>query len=193
MNSKQLLTALTAAVRETLAQTQKLDGPSDKIMNQQPAAGGWSVAQVLAHLNSYNRFYLPQITQSLQGSRYPATTTYKPGFFGNYFTKMMQPPNPGQAFKKYKAPKDHTPPQVLDAQQVCREFLQGQERLLALLQNAARHDLGKIKVPVSISRYIRLKLGDTFRFLIAHQQRHFEQIDRVLQGVQAPAPQVCAA
>ena len=40
--------------------------------------------------------------------------------------------------------------------------------------------MGKIRISISISRFVKLKLGDTFRFLIAHEQRHFVQVARTL-------------
>jgi hypothetical protein len=41
-------------------------------------------------------------------------------------------------------------------------------------------DMGKLRLPISISKLIKLKAGDTFRFLIAHQQRHFVQLQNAM-------------
>ena len=46
-------------------------------------------------------------------------------------------------------------------------------------------DLNKIEIPTSISRWIRMNLCDTFRFIIALNERHMRQADRVLQQVEA--------
>jgi hypothetical protein len=66
---------------------------------------------------------------------------------------------------------------------VISNFLDQQFTLLNLLQDAKRKDIGAIRTPVSISRVIKLKTGDTFRFLIAHEQRHFIQIDNTLKQI----------
>jgi hypothetical protein len=79
-----------------------------------------------------------------------------------------------------KATKSHSPPLNLNPVEVIAYFEESQRELLGLLKKAERADLAKIRVPISISRIIRLKLGDTFRFLIAHQQRHFVQIQETL-------------
>jgi len=182
IQSKQLTAELEQQVIQIIGQTNALAALPSEVLLRQPAPGKWSIAQVLEHLNSYNRYYLLEIEHALQQGRkkgIAASAAYTPGWFGNYFTKMMQPGADNVIAKKYKAPQDHTPVANLDPQQVIREFIEGENRLIDFLQQGAKSDLGKVKVPISISRMIRLKLGDTFRFLIAHQRRHFVQIRQI--------------
>ena len=89
--------------------------------------------------------------------------------------------------KKMKSPKDHSPAHILPSHEVIAEFISQQEKLLQLLRDAASTDLGKIKVPISISKFIRLKLGDTFHFFIIHEYRHFLQAQRALNPSMAAA------
>jgi len=84
-----------------------------------------------------------------------------------------------------KSPKDHRPALILPSHEVIAEFISQQEKLLQLLRDAATTDLGKIKVPISISKFIRLKLGDTFHFLIIHEYRHYLQAERALHPTPA--------
>lgn len=58
-------------------------------------------------------------------------------------------------------------------------FLKQQDRLLDLLHQARRIDLTASKTPVSVFRLVRLRLGDTFRFLINHIERHVLQAEQV--------------
>lgn len=178
-NIQELINGLQQDVQETLLQLEQLKDIPHDIMLQQPEPGKWSIAQVLEHLNGYNRFYLNVIEKGLKNSNYPARQTYKAGWFGNYFTKMMQPRKDGTIGNKMSAPKAYNFGPDLDVERVITEFRSGQEHLLSLLDKARTADLGRIKVPISISKLIKLKLGDVFRFLIAHQQRHFLQINRV--------------
>ena len=66
---------------------------------------------------------------------------------------------------------------------VFSEFLQHQNKYLHILEVARRRNLNNIRIPVSISRFIRLKLGDILRFLVAHQQRHMIQARNALKAV----------
>lgn len=180
-NTIQLLNKLNNDVQQMLARIEDINALSDTDLNRQPAPGKWSVAQVLEHLNSYNRYYLPEMEKAL-AKRLPFNPQFKAGWFGNYFTNMMAP-KAQKVTNKMSSPKDHVPAERLDSAKVLAEFLNGQSRLAALLKQAEKNDVGKLKVPISISRFIKLKLGDTFRFLIAHQQRHFVQIDNVLKAL----------
>lgn len=183
-NSPELLQSLQDDIKKLMAGTVMLKQLPAGTLNASPAPGKWSAIQVIEHLNSYNRYYLSTIADSLQHAhKYHLNTVFKPGWFGNYFTKMMQPNAQGKIANKMNAPKDHRPSPVLDAEKVFAEFEREQQKLLNYLQQAAKADIGKLRVPISISKWIKLKLGDTFRFLIAHQQRHFIQIDNILKAL----------
>lgn len=93
----------------------------------------------------------------------------------------MRPGGDGKIANKMKAPKDHRPLLTLDVKAVMRTFIEQQHRLLNLLEQAKGKDIGRIRTPISISRFVTLKAGDTFRFLIAHQQRHFVQISDTIR------------
>jgi uncharacterized damage-inducible protein DinB len=142
-----------------------------------PAAnGGWSIAQCLWHLNSYGHYYLPKIKSGLD-KNYPANSDFKSTWLGSYFTRIMKP---GEQMKKFKAFKNHVPPVELDAPQVVAEFIQQQEQLLTYLKQARQTDMNRIQVSISIMSWIKLKLGDVFQFIIAHDERHLQQAKRNL-------------
>ncbi len=159
-------------------------------LSKAPAAGKWSAVQCMEHLNSYNRYYLPQVEKALINGTYknlPAQATYKPGWLGNYFTKLMKPGINGELASKMQAPKDHVPNTTLDVNKVITEFIEGEEKLLQYLERAEKLNIAKLRVPISIAKFIKLKLGDTFRFLIAHQQRHILQALRAYNTVKKEA------
>lgn len=139
--------------------------------------GGWSVAQCLEHLNAYGRYYLPAIRNRLpKPGNYKTAKPFRSSWFGAYFTRMMEP---STGKKKIKAMKAYIPPAQLDAHAVVRDFIAQQETLLALLRQSNQCDLNRIRIPISIAQFIRLKLGDVFQFLIAHNERHLQQAKRV--------------
>ncbi|MFD1142877.1 DinB family protein [Larkinella insperata] len=155
--------------------------PNDAL-NWPPAPERWSIAQCLEHLNSYGQYYLPKLKRAIERGEQepiPATERFRSGWLGNYFANSMRPKADGSIGLKAKAVKEHTPAAELDAKAVMAVF-QGQQReLLSLLERARRVDMQKLRVPISIARFIRLSVGDTLRFLIAHEQRHILQAQRV--------------
>ena len=181
-NSLALLEELQADVRQLILSANKLKAEDPGLLQEQPAPGKWNVVQVLEHLNSYGRFYIPAIENSLKKNK-PATEIYKPGFIGDYFTKILRPSANGTVRYKMKAPKDHRPPPHMDHQPVLQTFLDQQQSFLELLEKAKTKDIGSLRTPITLSRFIRLKTGDTFRFLVAHEQRHFVQISNTLAQV----------
>ncbi len=143
----------------------------------------WSAIQCLAHLNSYGDYYLPAISKSIDAAvqkKQWATERFTTSLLGNWFTNLMLPKGSDQPIRKMKSPKAHLPLSNGNSEFVMKKFIAQQAQLLLLLEKARVVDLRKAKTPVSISRIFRLPLGDTFRFLIAHHQRHLLQAKRSL-------------
>lgn len=176
-NKEELLNALEQRVEQhlQLATSRFQNMPSDALLK--PAAkGGWSIAQCLEHLNAYGHYYLPQINRSLQRSK-KNSHTFKSSWLGSYFTAMMEPETGKRKTKAFKA---YVPASELDAHAVVAEFIQQQEHLFKYIEAARQADLN-IRIPISISRWIRLKLGDVLQFVIAHNERHIQQAMRNVQ------------
>ena len=138
---------------------------------------------MIEHLNSYGRYYLPALESAMMYSQHKPVEWYTAGWLGDYFTRSMLPSSKGAVTNKMKSPKDHRPKADLDSKPVIDEFLHQQQRLLALLEKAKDVNISKARVPISLTRFIRLKVGDTFRFLIAHEQRHFVQVRNTVNAL----------
>ena len=178
----EMLDSLQNDVRQLILEGNYLKSIDPAILLQEPAPGKWSVIQVLEHLNSYGRYYLLAIERSMNKNT-EKVEYFKPGWIGGYFTKLMKPGKNGQISNKMKSPKDHRPTKYPDAFPVLNTFLEQQQYLLDMLELAKSKNIGAIRTPISISRFIKLKLGDTFRFFIAHEQRHFVQINNALVSI----------
>jgi hypothetical protein len=177
IKSKELLEALENQVELHLNEAiQSLQNLSDEVLLQPATNGGWSIAQCLEHLNRYGDYYLPEIEKGLAKDS-QANENFKSSWLGSYFVKMM---SPDTGKRKMTTFKEYSPQPKLDAHKVVAEFIQQQEILLALLKAAHSKDLSRIRINISISKWIKIKLGDTFQFLIAHNERHFRQAKRNL-------------
>jgi len=181
-NSNVLLDDLQGHVRELILQANQLVQNQSAALQQQPSSDKWSVAQVLEHLNIYSRHYIYAIEQKLHLNQSGPNDFFSPGWLGNYFTKLMKPNTDRTGIKKMKAPKNALPSTQPNEAQMLQEFIQHQHHLLNLLQIAKSANLDYIRIPTSLNRLISLKLGDSFRFFIAHEQRHFMQIQNTLKA-----------
>lgn len=170
LTQSDLINSLTAKTASHLQEVKNyfLD-QQEEVLLRPSASGGWSIAQCLEHLNSYGDYYLPAIQSALNQQERKPERLFKSGWAGSYFTRMMESPS-----KKYKAFKNYIPAQHLDAEAVIKEFIRQQEILLDYLHQAEQKDLN-VRLPISISKFIKLKLGDVLQFLIAHNERHIRQ------------------
>lgn len=181
--SEDLIDQLESDVRQIIAAAEHMKQADPVKLSYCAEKGTWSVAQVLEHLNMYNRYYLPAIEKSLVHITKDTNSWFVSGFWGNYFTRMMMPKNVYEVKNKMKAMKSYRPDKTPNVEAVFNEFLQHQNKLLQLLEVSRRRNLNSIHIPVSISKLIRFKLGDTFRFLIAHEQRHMIQARNAIKAV----------
>ena len=82
-----------------------------------------------------------------------------------------------------KTAKNYAPDKGANVDTIFKEFFQHQNKLLQLMDIARRRNLNSIRIPITISKLLRLKLGDMFRFLVAHEQRHMMQARNAIKAV----------
>jgi DinB superfamily len=177
MQSETLIQNLWAQTEEIIGRAKALQSLDLGVLCWKDNETSWHILECVAHLKLYNDFYLPKIAAEIKHSNSHFEAQFKSGFLGRYFVKMISPkakPN------KMKTAKDKNPLNQSMDKNMIESFVHKQLTLLDLLQQAKLVSLQQIKIPTSISRFIRLNLGDTFQFLINHQLRHFKQIDDIL-------------
>ena len=179
VNSETLITDLIETTRKHLNQIEKFKQLSEKELNYKANSLSWSVLECIEHLNLYGDYYLPEIEHRILHNKYPEDAIFKSGVLGNYFAKLMLP---NEKIKKMKTNKDKNPVGRKLEKSVIDCFIQQQQKMLELLNKARSVSLTRTKTSISISKMIKLRLGDTFRFVINHNQRHLIQAENVLKN-----------
>jgi hypothetical protein len=182
--SQELLTELQQLTRSHMAYTEHLLNTPTEILNYKPAADSWSVLECFEHLNRYGQFYIPEIKKRMdtRKSNLPRDE-FRSGKLGNYFAMSMLP-KPNKKLNKMKTFKSKNPNGSQLNFNVLNEFVNQQSQLLELLEKATQTSLNKIKTSITLPG-IKLRLGDTFRFVIYHNERHIQQARRALEFAQA--------
>jgi uncharacterized damage-inducible protein DinB len=181
--SEDLLNELQEDVRKLIAAVEFIK-LQDKVKLAYPLQEGkWTAVQCLEHLNIYSRYYLSAIDTAMAADTDAKDAWFNTGKLGNYFTNMMKPGNVYEINNKMKTPKGYAPPIALSVDTVINEYLEQKQKLLLLLETAKGRNLNTIRIPVSITKMVKMKLGDTFRFLIAHEQRHLIQARNALHAL----------
>ncbi|SDF11328.1 DinB family protein [Epilithonimonas hungarica] len=180
--TNQLLNELRIITENNIEFAQSLLDQINETLNFRTSEDSWNILECLEHLNFYGKFYLPEIEDRINESRFQAARPdFKSGLLGNYFANMMLPkvkPN------KMKTLKISNPIHKLLDRSVIEEFIRQENKMLELLEKAETVDLEKTKTSISISKRIKLKLGDTFRFVIYHNLRHIKQAENILKSIQ---------
>ena len=146
-------------------------------LNSKPSETSWSVLECLEHLNLYEDFYIPEIYTRINNSNLPSYDIFKTGTLGNYFAKMLAPK---EKLNKMKTFNNMNPLNSDLDKNIIDRFLSQQQDLLSILKKVESKNLNKIKTSISISKLIKLKLGDTLRVVIYHNNRHIAQANRLV-------------
>lgn len=177
--TSQLLLELKDITQDNIQFAETLLNNEDSELNFRITEESWSVLECLEHLNRYGNFYLPEINERISISKFPPKTEFSSGILGNYFAKSMLPK---EKLNKMKTFKTMNPIHSKLDKSVVGEFIRQQNLLLDLLEKSTKINLEKIKTSISISKFIKLKLGDTFRFIIYHNLRHINQAKNILKS-----------
>jgi hypothetical protein len=176
IESEKLLQDLIERTRLNINKAEKLNKLSIEQLNYRLESDSWSILECIEHLNLYGDFYIPEIKKRIDNSKSMAPKVFKSGLLGNYFAKLMLPK---EKLNKMKTFADKNPFGSELAKTTIDRFIKQQEQLLDLLDKSKKIDLNKTKTGVSISKWIKLKLGDTFRVVIYHNERHIVQANRI--------------
>jgi hypothetical protein len=153
-------------------QIQDLTEGQGDLLNWQPPEGGWSMAMVLEHLYTTSDEYFGVVKPAMaRGSENKSMAAWKPGITGKIFLNALQKPT------KLKAPKKFQP--TIPRDDMVSLFIQQQEELASLIQQADGLNLRRIKFGSPVSSLLRFSLGDCFAILITHQERHLKQIEGI--------------
>lgn len=162
---------------------------SEKQLSWRPNPGIWSVSEILAHLNAYSKYYHPVFLAKMESTRFNNTKeTFVSSPLGRSAWRSMKLGKQKNIKRKFNAPKNYNPeinPELIQGDET-ETFLKGQEELKTIIEKAKEVNLKKVKVPISISKIVRLRLGDALKFVIYHNERHVEQLIKLRAHVNFP-------
>lgn len=181
----------TTHIRNSISQCEKalvevkdiINGLDDDTLNTQEAEGKWSILQCLKHLSIANQIYVNNISKAF--TKYPQQNEqeFRSHWKGDYFTKMISPKGDGEVKNSMKTFKSMNPDQALNPKLTIEEFFSTHEELIELMKKSESYNLNKVKVPTALGPIIKLRLGDAFRFLLGHLDRHVIQLKRIKKAV----------
>ncbi len=181
VSSNELIADLIDRTKEILNQAEYFYSLEKEPLNYKPSKDEWSILECFEHLNRYGDFYIPEINQRINQSSSAAVEAFNSGWLGNYFAKAMLP---RPKLNKMNTFKSMNPNGSQLNKETIEKFIGQQKQMLRLLDAARRVNMNKVKTGITISKWIKLRLGDTFRVVIYHNQRHMAQAERVYEVTQ---------
>lgn len=179
MDTSALLNDLKSKTEFCIKEGKRLLKQSDEKLNNRPNPETWSSLQCIEHLNQYGDYYLPELKAAIGQSSLKPDSSFSAGFIGNMFAKAMHPTS---GTSKMQAPADKTPSKSDLSKDVLNTFLDQQKSYLEVLKMAEGKNLNKIKIKITISKWVKLKLGDALRVTIFHNERHVLQAIKALKN-----------
>ena len=181
-NKSQDIEQLTQEMAEINRQVKHFQTLDEATLRYQPRPEAWSVVDCVEHLNLFCADYFLRIEKALRTARPSDQPDYRPGFFGKRMISAMQPQN-GRRTKKVKTFKKMVPQtKAQTSAAVLDTFLHYQAQLQAWIASSEKLDWERTRVASAIGPILNLKLGDCFRLMVAHTQRHILQAEEVLEG-----------
>lgn len=178
INKDSLFFTLKNEINNQIIFIESLTQLNDQQLNFRLNDNSWSILECIEHLNRYNQYYVAQIECKLKITADNNIDIYKSGLLGNYFANSMLPKD---KLNKMKTFQKMNPIHSKLNRHIMTDFIDYNKQLLNLLESSYKKDINKIKIPITISKWIKIRLGDTFRFVINHNIRHIHQIKNIIE------------
>lgn len=184
MTTQELVEKLTIITNQNLQNLEEMIlSLTPEQLNWRPNENSWSVNDVLGHLNAYANYYHAAFLKKIDSTRF---TNSKEKFIssplGRSAWKSMKLGNLKNIKRKFKAPKGYNPLIDKDIAKGDQRklFKESQIELLDLINKSSQVNMRRVKIPISISKAIRLRLGDALLFVTYHNERHIQQALNVI-------------
>jgi hypothetical protein len=162
---------------------------SDDQLNWRRDADSWSLNEIFAHLNEYANFYHAAFQAKIIRTKFKKpTTNFVSSPLGRAAWKSMRLGNAKNVKRKFRTLSAYNPSITtsLVKGEDWKFFLKTQKELLEILESAKAINIRKAKVPISLSKIIKFRMGDAFCFVIYHNERHVQQALNLLNTTKFP-------
>ncbi len=162
----------------------RLNRLDSQLLNTSPAEGKWTANQCFEHLNLTLKYYLTSINKGLhkaKNSNINPSKNYKPGFIGNWFYHKMMPITSTSKSSKIKTFRKLQPAPYEES---ISKFLEVHNQFIQFIKEIPNQNLEKARVVSLAGPIMKFKLGDAYRIVTAHNERHLLQSQNVIKEIQ---------
>lgn len=154
-----------------------------------PMDSAWNIQEIFAHLNQYAHYYHAVFKKYIAKTKFRTPReNFLSSPLGRSAWKSMKLGNAKNIKRKFKAPKGYNPllePSLISGNDL-NDLLSNLNELQQIIESASTVNIRRVKIPISISKIIRLRLGDALLFVVYHNERHLQQALNVLSNPKFP-------
>ncbi len=160
------------------------DSQPSAVFNTPPAAGRWSAAQCIVHLNVAGTLLADKLEPALDSALEQGITGAPPfplGITGRLFVRALEPGG-----RKLQTPGTYEPPRAdnfVSRYEVAAAFADLQQRLARMTQKGETLDFRRIRVASPVSKWLRFNAAAWLAATLAHEQRHLLQAREAVKYV----------
>ncbi len=190
MTTSELIKTVSNITLENIDTINKLvSNLNEDQLKWRPDQGFWNISEVLSHLNEYSRYYQPTFKKKIASTRFTSTKeAFLSSPLGRSAWKSMKLGNVKNIKRKFKAQKGYNPSidsSLLTGREF-EDFIKHQTDLQSIIELAQTVNMKRVKIPISISKIVRLRLGDALLFVVYHNERHVQQIANLVNHPNFP-------
>src|SRR6185369_5893662 len=183
----------TAQLPELVTEAQRLSsqtistfGPlSYEQLNWKPSPERWSVGQCFDHLVASGASFLPiidDVTTGRKTKRAFESVPFLPKLFGKLLIKSLDP----ATTRRMKAPKQIEPASSAIDTAILQSFVQQQSEIVSKMNATANLDIDRLIITSPVASFVIYSLLDAYRIIVVHEERHFQQAQRVTMETAFP-------
>jgi hypothetical protein len=183
-NKQTLLAELIDRTEIITSNTRSLLRMNAEQLNYKPFLQKWSISEIYSHLILINKTYNYLILKKIGSSPDVNILHCQSGWFGDWVYEKLMPRSDGSVYKINTPKKFRVKSLMSDAIEVLNEFIEQQHVMHDILNHVSSKDLNRINIPFYFSKLLTFRLGDTLRFIVAHNERHLMQASRIMANIQ---------
>jgi hypothetical protein len=168
---------------------EKVSVLSEEQMLWKPSPKSWCILEVFAHLNASSHYYQNIIHKKIrenQDSEPIAAFVSSP--LGRATWRLVKLGKMRNVKRRVKSARVFNPEYFgLEMRRTELDtFVKYLTEMSHILDEAEKVNLRKIKLPMAVSKFVHLRLGDALMFHVYHNDRHMEQINGILNQKNFP-------
>ena len=179
MTTHELILELNSNTNKSLELvSHQIKGLSETQRSWKSDTNSWNINEIFSHLNAFSSYYNATFLYKFEVTKFKTPTDeFISSPLGRSAWKSMKLGNAKNVKRKFNAIRTMNPKtnSELNTINSIEDFEHNLTLLLTIITRSATVNIRKVKIPISFSKIVRLRLGDALLYVVYHNERHVQQ------------------